>query len=153
MYVGFEPIFDSESEILILGSFPSVKSREVNFYYGNKQNRFWKILKEIFGSDTLDTIKQKQEFLLKNKIALWDIVGECEIIGSLDSNLKCKKVNDLSIILNNANIKMILLNGKKAHEIFKKNYGDINIPYFCMPSTSPANTRFDKEEWHNKLKK
>lgn len=111
IYKGFLPFFDENSEILILGSFPSVISRETNFYYGNKQNRFWKILSEAFGEPAPETIGEKQALLKNHKIALWDVVTECEITGSLDSTIKNYKVADLRQVLDNANVKTIILNG------------------------------------------
>jgi hypoxanthine-DNA glycosylase len=150
---GFEPVYDKNSRILILGSFPSVKSREVNFYYGNKQNRFWKILSEIFNYNIGDSISEKIDFLLKNKIAIWDIAQECEIKGSSDNTIKQIKVADLSIILKNSDIKKIICNGKKAYEIFLKYYSHLNIENICLPSTSPANVSFNKELWKNELTK
>ena len=122
IYKGFLPFFDENSEILILGSFPSVISRETNFYYGNKQNRFWKILSEAFGEPAPETIGEKQALLKNHKIALWDVVAECEITGSLDSTIKNYKVADLQKVLDKAKIKKIILNGGKAKEIFLKNY-------------------------------
>ena len=109
IYKGFLPFFDEDSEILILGSFPSVISRETNFYYGNKQNRFWKILSEAFGEPAPETIGEKQVLLKNHKIALWDVVAECEITGSLDSTIKNYKVADLQKVLDNAKIKKIIL--------------------------------------------
>ena len=88
MYKGFDPVFDEKSETLILGSFPSVKSREVGFYYGNKRNRFWGLMRKIYGEDFGDDKASKTEFLLRNRIALWDAVISCEITGSLDSDIK-----------------------------------------------------------------
>jgi len=114
IYKGFLPFFDENSEILILGSFPSVISRETNFYYGNKQNRFWKILGEAFGEPAPETIGEKQALLKNHKIALWDVVTECEITGSLDSTIKNYKVADLQKVLDKANVKKIILNGGKA---------------------------------------
>lgn len=111
IYKGFLPFFDENSEILILGSFPSVISRETNFYYGNKQNRFWKVLAEAFGEPAPETIGEKQALLKNHKIALWDVVAECEITGSLDSTIKNYKVADLQKVLDKAKIKKIILNG------------------------------------------
>jgi hypoxanthine-DNA glycosylase len=150
MHIGFEPVFDKNSKILILGSFPSVKSRDINFYYGHKQNKFWKLLSEIYKKN-LNTIDEKKEFLLKNNIALWDIVEECEIKGSSDSSIIVKKVVDLQIILDKANIQKIICNGKKAYEIYKKYYENLPIESICLPSTSPANAIFKKELWINEL--
>ncbi len=141
-----------DSEILILGSFPSVISRETNFYYGNKQNRFWKILAEAFGEPAPETISDKQALLTLHKIALWDVVAECEITGSLDSTIKNYKVADLRQVLDKANVKKIILNGGKAKEIFVKNYPHLVDIAVFLPSTSPLNTRFDKTIWLNALK-
>ena len=152
IYKGFLPFFDENSEILILGSFPSVISRETNFYYGNKQNRFWKILAEAFGEPAPETIGEKQALLKNHKIALWDVVAECEITGSLDSTIKNYKVADLQKVLDKANVKKIILNGGKAKEIFLKNYKYLSDSALFLPSTSHLNTRFDKTIWLNALK-
>lgn len=152
IYKGFLPFFDENSEILILGSFPSVISRETNFYYGNKQNRFWKVLAEAFGEPAPETIGEKQALLKNHKIALWDVVAECEITGSLDSTIKNYKVADLQKVIDKAKIKKIILNGGKAKEIFLKNYKYLSASAVFLPSTSPLNTRFDKTIWLNALK-
>ncbi len=149
--MGFGPVYNSESILLILGSFPSVKSRQNEFYYGNPQNRFWKTVCSFFGTTVPDAIEGKKEFLLANRVALWDIVTECEIEGSKDDTIKNFKVADLKKILQNSKIRYIILNGGKAFSIFESNYKDISIPYKKLPSTSPANTRFTVEEWHNEL--
>ena len=151
-FKSFPPIFDEQCRLLILGSFPSVKSREVSFYYGNKQNRFWKILSEAFGEPAPETIGEKQALLKNHKIALWDVVAECEITGSLDSTIKNYKVADLQKVLDKANVKKIILNGGKAKEIFLKNYKYLSDSAVFLPSTSPLNTRFDKTIWLNALK-
>lgn len=152
IYKGFLPFFDENSEILILGSFPSVISRETNFYYGNKQNRFWKVLAEAFGEPAPETIGEKQALLKNHKIALWDVVAECEITGSLDSTIKNYKVADLQKVLDKTNVKKIILNGGKAKEIFLKNYKYLSDSALFLPSTNPLNTRFDKTIWLNALK-
>lgn len=147
--IGFEPVFDNESKILILGSFPSVISRKENFYYGNKQNKFWKMLENIYNT-TLSSIEEKKKFLLNHKIALWDIVESCDIEGSLDINIKNIKIVDLYRVLPpNTNISKILCNGKKSYELTSKylQKENINIECIYMPSTSPANIRFDISEW------
>lgn len=107
----FAPVFNADSEILILGSFPSVKSREQNFYYGHPQNRFWKLLPRIYGKMDikLETIDEKKEFLLENHIALWDVIKSCDIKGSSDSSIRNIEVNDLDIIIKNSNINKIIL--------------------------------------------
>lgn len=148
---GFEPVFNEESKLLILGSFPSVKSRQIDFYYGNKQNRFWKTVCSFFGEDEPLTTEGKKEFLLRRKIALWDIVTECEIVGSQDTTIKNFKVANLKKVLQNSKISFIILNGSKAFDIFQKYYADLDVPYIKLPSTSPANVKFSKEEWFNAL--
>lgn len=145
---GFEPVYDKYSRLLILGSFPSVKSRQVEFYYGNKQNRFWRIICSHFNENIPQTTEDKIKFLHFNKIALWDIVTECEITGSKDDTIKNFKVADVKTLLQNSDIRFIILNGGTAFKIFEANYGDITVPYAKLPSTSPANTRFNEEEWH-----
>ena len=148
---GFEPVFDEESQVLILGSFPSVKSRKVDFYYGNKQNRFWKTVSSFFGDEVPEDTAGKIDFLKNRKIALWDIVTECEIVGSKDSTIKNFRVADLKNLLQNSKISFIIVNGNTAFKIFCANYADIGVPFERLPSTSPANTRFSKEEWHDAL--
>lgn len=148
---GFAPLSDKDSKLLILGSFPSVKSRKVEFYYGNPQNKFWRVICSYFGETVPQDIDGKKNFLLTHNIALWDIVTECEISGSQDSTIKNFKVADLKTLLQNCDIRFIILNGSTAFKIFKDNYGDLNIPYKKLPSTSPANTRFCEKEWRDAL--
>ena len=115
----FKPVIFKESRVLILGSFPSVKSREVDFYYGNKNNRFFKILEVIFDEKIGESKEAKIDFLKRHKIALFDVVKSCEIVGSSDSSLSVKEVNDIGKLIENTDIEKILLNGKKAFEIFQ----------------------------------
>lgn len=149
---GFEPVFDKESRLLVLGSFPSVKSRKIQFYYGNKQNRFWKTVCNFFGEEIPESTEGKKEFLYRRKIALWDMVTECEIEGSADSAVKNASVADLGVILKAAPIEKILLNGTLSYNLFTARYADLAVPYFKMPSTSPANPRFDAEIWKEQLR-
>lgn len=149
---GFEPVFDKESRLLVLGSFPSVKSRKIQFYYGNKQNRFWKTVCNFFGEEIPESTDGKKEFLHRRKIALWDMVTECEIEGSADSAVKNASVADLGVILKAASIEKILLNGTLSYNLFTARYADLAVPYFKMPSTSPANPRFDAEIWKEQLR-
>lgn len=144
------PVFNKESKVLILGSFPSVKSREEGFFYGHKQNRFWRVLAEVLGDDLPNTIEEKRVFLLKNGIAVWDVIKSCEITGSADISIKNAVPNDLSEILGIANIKMIFTNGKKAHTLYKKHLEkETGIEAFCLPSTSPANAGWSFEKLVN----
>ena len=149
--IGFAPVFDKESRILILGSFPSVKSREIDFYYGHKQNRFWKMLCGYFGESIPDTVEGKKQFLYRNKIALWDMVVSCEIQGSSDASVKNAVTADLNEVLPYAKIEKILLNGTLSYDLFKKAYGDLTIAFEKMPSTSPANPRYDEKVWWRAL--
>lgn len=149
--MGFPPVYNEQSRVLILGSFPSVKSREISFYYGNKQNRFWKTVCGFFGEEVPERVNGKKEFLLRNKIALWDMALACEIEGSADSSVKNAVLADLGEIFKKAKIEKILLNGTLAYDLFMQKYANIDIPYVKMPSTSPANPRFREEIWHNEL--
>ena len=115
-----EPVFDQNSRILILGSFPSVKSREVKFFYGHPKNRFWKVIAAVYGEKAPDSIEEKKSFLLRNHIAVWDVIKSCDIEGSADSSIKNVVPNDLNRILNQAEIEHIFLNGKKAEQLYKK---------------------------------
>ena len=138
----FKPVIFKESRVLILGSFPSVKSREVDFYYGNKNNRFFKILEVIFDEKIGESREEKIDFLKRHKIALFDVVKSCEIVGSSDSSLSVKEVNDIGKLIENTDIEKILLNGKKAFEIFQKYIKIDKVKYFYIPSSSPANASF-----------
>lgn len=136
----FGPVFDKNSEILILGSFPSVKSREISFYYGYSQNRFWSVLEAIFYEKDGITVEEKTAFLTKNKIALWDVIQSCDIIGSSDSSIKNVVANDLTVILSKCDIKQIFVNGKTAEKLYNKHIKPkINREAVVLPSTSPAN--------------
>ena len=141
-----EPVFDKESNILILGSFPSVKSREEGFFYGHPQNRFWKVLAELWKEPVPITIEEKKAFLLGNHIAVWDVIKSCDIEGSSDSSIKNVVANDIDVILAEANIKQIYVNGKKAQQLYQKYiYPRLNREAICLPSTSPANAAWKLE--------
>ena len=134
------PVYDAESEILILGSFPSVKSREIMFYYGHPQNRFWRVLAAVYNADVPQNIDEKTRFLLKHHIALWDVLASCEITGSADSSIKNAVPNDLSVILSRADIRRIYTNGKTSEKYYKRFSEEITgRGSVCLPSTSPAN--------------
>ena len=138
------PFYRKDSEILILGSFPSVKSREQKFFYAHPQNRFWKVLSEIFDDALPETVDEKKLFLERNRVALWDVIGSCDIEGSSDSSIRNVVPNDISVITENAPIRAIYLNGGTSFNCFRKYLLKINpdIPSFKLPSTSPANARF-----------
>lgn len=152
----FPPVYDSQSKILILGSFPSVKSRETNFFYGHPRNRFWKVIARIVGEEVPTTIEEKKAMLLRNHIAVWDVIASCEITGSSDASIKNVIPNDLSKILEEAEIVKIFGNGATACKFYKKyTYEKTRIEIIQLPSTSPANAAWSEErlyeEWRRKL--
>ena len=134
------PVFDRDSQILVLGSFPSVKSREANFFYGHPQNRFWKVTAAVFGEALPVSMEEKKTFLLRNRIALWDVIHSCEITGSSDASIRNVVPNDLSVILDAADIRAIFVNGQTAYRYYRQ-YAEPQTgrPAVCLPSTSPAN--------------
>ena len=143
----FPPLYDENSKVLILGSFPSVKSREQNFFYGHPQNRFWKVVSAVIGTDTPVTIEEKSKFLHENHIALWDVIASCDITGSSDSSIKNVVANDLTDILKNADISQIFVNGKTAEKYYNKYVRNtIGREVVCLPSTSPANAEWSVEK-------
>ena len=153
----FEPLFDEQSEILVLGSFPSVKSREQQFYYGHPQNRFWKVMAAIFECDIPVTIEEKKQFLLQNHIAVWDVIESCDIVGSSDSSIKNVVGNDMSVVLNESKVNRIFVNGDKAYQLYLKYCKREGQPEVRkLPSTSPANAAWSlqrlTEVWRAALK-
>ena len=151
------PIYDEKSRILILGSFPSVKSREAGFFYGHPQNRFWRVISAVCGESTPITVEEKKEFLLRNKIAVWDVIKSCDVTGSSDSSIKNVVPNDLTLVLNNSTVERIFVNGKKAEQLYNRYIKDvIGREAVCLPSTSPANAAWSierlTEAWSKELK-
>jgi hypoxanthine-DNA glycosylase len=140
------PVYDENSRVLVLGSFPSVKSREEMFFYGHPQNRFWRVTAAVFSAETPQTVADKREFLLSHGIALWDVLASCDIEGSADSTIKNAVPNDLSPIFAAAKIEKIFVNGKAAEKYYnkylKKTLGREAV---CLPSTSPANAAWSAE--------
>lgn len=142
----FPPLYDENSKVLILGSFPSVKSREEMFFYGHPQNRFWKVIATVCNTDTPVTVEEKKKLLYENHIALWDVIASCDITGSSDSSIKNVVANDLTVILESADIKQIFVNGKTAEKYYNKYIRDtIGREALCLPSTSPANAGWKLE--------
>ena len=143
----FPPLYDENSKVLILGSFPSVKSREQNFFYGHPQNRFWKVVSAVMDTDTPVTIEEKCNFLHENHIALWDVIASCDITGSSDSSIKNVVANDFTDILKNADIRQIFVNGKTAEKYYNKYIRNtIGREAVYLPSTSPANAGWSVEK-------
>lgn len=141
------PIYDENSKILILGSFPSVKSRESQFFYGHPQNRFWKVLAQIFNEEVPATIEEKKKLLLENHVAVWDVIASCNIEGSSDSSIKEVIPNDLSCILNVADIQQIYCNGGTSHRLYEKYCEPVlGRTAIKLPSTSPANAAYRLEK-------
>ena len=140
------PLYNKDSQTLILGSFPSVKSREAEFFYGHPQNRFWRVLAGVFSAPVPETAEQKKRLVLENRLALWDVIAECEITGSADTSIKSVKPNDIAGIIENAAVSRIFVNGKTAEKYYiryiEKTVGKRAI---CLPSTSPANAAWSLE--------
>ena len=141
------PVFDRNSKILILGSFPSVKSREGHFFYHHPKNRFWKTLAGVLDVPVPDTIAEKKAFLLSHRIALWDVIASCSIEGSSDSSIRDVVPNDLSVILSTADNRAIFCNGKTSWNYYRKYQEAVTgIPAVSLPSTSPANAAWSLEK-------
>ena len=143
----FGPLYDENSRVLILGSFPSVRSREQNFFYGHPQNRFWKVVAEVFGQPVPQTVEEKKLLILDNGLALWDSIASCEITGSSDASIRNVRANDIGVILNSCSIERIYCNGRKSHEMYKRYIEPgTGREAVCLPSTSPANAKWTLEK-------
>ena len=141
------PLYGKNSKTLILGSFPSVKSREAEFFYGHPQNRFWAVIAAVLGEEKPKTIEEKKRLILENNLALWDVIGSCEIVGSADSTISNVTANDLSVIISNSSVDRIFVNGKTAEKYYNKyTYPKTGIKAICLPSTSPANAAWNFEK-------
>ena len=139
----FPPIYNKNSKILILGSFPSVKSRAQMFFYGHPQNRFWKLIATLFDEEIPQSIDEKKQLILKHNLALWDVIHSCTITGSSDSSIKYVVPNDLSVILQNSRVDRIFANGALSHKMYMKYiFPQTGIEAVKLPSTSPANAGF-----------
>ena len=152
MIHNIDPVYDSDSRILILGSFPSVKSREQQFFYGHKQNRFWRVMAQVLDCAVPEDITQKRDMLLTHHVAVWDVIASCEITGSSDASIRDVCPNDLSQILSQADIRAIYANGSKAYQLYQKYIYPVNgREVKLLPSTSPANAGYSLErlveEW------
>lgn len=135
-----EPVFDAESRVLILGTMPSPKSREVQFYYGHPQNRFWRVLVAVLGEELPQSVPEKKAMLLRHRIALWDVLAECEITGASDSSIRNPVANDLSVILDHAPVQAVFTTGATAWKLYTRlQKPHTGIEAVRLPSTSPAN--------------
>lgn len=135
-----KPVYNENSKILFLGTFPSPKSREQGFFYGHPRNRMWKVLAEVLGSCVPETVPDRRNFLIEHGIAMWDVLASCEIDGASDTSIRNEIPNDLGPVFGNSKIEAVFLTGSKAFELYKKHNGQkYGIPYFRLPSTSPAN--------------
>ena len=146
------PLYDADSKILILGSFPSVKSREAMFFYGHPQNRFWRLLASLFGEETPVSVAEKASLAHRRHIALWDSIHSCVITGSSDSSVRDVVPNDLSPILTGSRVETIFCNGALSYRMYYKYiFPSTGIEAVKLPSTSPANAAFSLErleqEW------
>ena len=146
------PLYDAESKILILGSFPSVKSREAMFFYGHPQNRFWRLLAALFDEPAPTSVEEKKALALSHNIAMWDSIHSCAIVGSSDSSIRDVVPNDLSVILDNSRVESVFCNGATSHKLYMKYiYPQTGIEAIKLPSTSPANAAFTMDrligEW------
>lgn len=151
-HLSLKPFIFKESKILILGSFPSVISRKENFYYANKYNRFYEVLKTLFKENNLDLslTKDKKEFLKRHQIALYDVIEECYIQASKDSSIINPKISDIKNLIKDTDIKQVFVCGKKAYDLFIKNIQNINCIY--LPSTSSANASYSLDKLVEKFK-
>lgn len=142
----FAPVYDEHSKVSILGSLPSVKSREQGFYYGHPQNRFWKVTAAVFGEPVPETIEEKKEMLLRNRLAVWDVIESCDIIGSSDSSVKNAEAADVAGLLSSSAIERVYVNGALAGKLYDRYlFEKTGIAAVRLPSTSPANARWNLE--------
>jgi len=149
----FQPIYNADSKVLILGSFPSVKSREGEFFYHHPQNRFWKVISAVYREQFPVSIEEKKELLLRNGVAVWDVIKSCEITGSSDNSIKNVIPNDLSEILKTADIKRIFANGSTAYQLYMRYiFPKLGRDIIKLPSMSPANAAYNVdrllEDWY-----
>ena len=153
---GFEPVFDERSRVLVLGSFPSVLSRANDFYYGNPQNRFWRVMAACLSEPVPTTIAEKRSMLLAHGVALWDVIASCDIVGSSDASIRNARPADVSRITGVARIGRVVCNGATAGRLYHRHLEEVvGLPATVLPSTSPANTAWSLprlvERWGSEL--
>ncbi len=148
----FPPVWSPDAKILILGTYPSPKSREIGFYYGHPQNRFWPLMAELLDSELPETTEARRELLIRNRISIWDVLESCDITGASDSSIQNPVLNDLGTIIFGTGIEKVYANGSKAGQLFRhfmKQHE--SVPFRQLPSTSPANASYGfarlAEEW------
>ncbi len=141
----FAPVVSQDARVLILGSFPSVQSRLNGFYYGHRQNRFWRLMALLFHEDVPQDTQEKTALLIRRRIALWDVVSACDITGSSDSSLRAEAPNDIPSLVRGTRIEKVLLNGQTAGKLYVRYFAALDIPYIVLPSTSPANAAWSLE--------
>lgn len=140
------PLFNEVSKTLILGSFPSVKSREAMFFYGHPQNRFWRLMALLFEAEVPETVEEKTHLVLTHRLALWDTIHSCTITGSSDSSIRDVVPNDLSVILDNSRVDRVFCNGAASYKLYQKYiYPQTKLHAAQLPSTSPANAAWSME--------
>ena len=155
-YHNIPPVYDKNSKVLILGSFPSVKSREAQFFYGHPQNRFWKVLSAVLGCECPVTTEEKKAMLLSHNIAVWDVIGSCEITGSSDASIRSVVPNDIAALVAKTSVTAIFANGATSYNMYKRYCRDaVGMEAVRLPSTSPANASYSLErltaEWSSQL--
>ena len=143
----FPALYDRESRVLLLGSIPSPKSREMAFYYGHPQNRFWKVMAAVLGESVPETIAQKKAMLKKHHVALWDVLDSCTIVGASDTSIEDPVVNNIKDLVKKSKVTHIFCTGATAHKLYQKLCAkDVGIDAIKLPSTSPANCAVSLEK-------
>ena len=134
----FDPVWDAGCRVLVLGTFPSVRSREVGFYYGHPRNRFWPMLARIFGGPVPADTQGRRDFALRCGVALWDVLAACDIAGSSDASIRRPVPNDVAALALKSGVRLVACNGRRAYELYRR-YIDCPLPVRALPSTSAAN--------------
>lgn len=148
----FPPVFDEHSRVLILGTIPSPRSRELGFYYMHPQNRFWRMLCAVLNEELPSDIDGRRELCLRRGIALWDVLESCDINGASDSSIRAAVPNDLRRIVDNCPIRAVFTTGKKAHALYQRYFPEL-LPDICLPSTSPANRTIPESDMLKEYRK
>lgn len=141
----FEPVYDSRSRVLILGTIPSPASRENGFYYSHPRNRFWPVIAALFDEPVPATAEEKRALCLRHRIALWDVLSRCMIDGAADSSIRRPEVNDIASLLAGSSISAVFTTGATASALYRRHFSSLKVRHIHLPSTSPANARTDLE--------